>query len=121
MTIFNTIMAAIEFSADNSALEFAAIIAAAMLIAAAIIASKLGKVAEAIEKLVSSPSATVPAPAHAAAPAAVAAAPAQRAVSHTVVLNGIDEETAAAIMAIVSHESGIPLEKLEFKSIKEID
>ena len=36
-------------------------------------------------------------------------------------LNGIDEETAAAIMAIVSHESGIPLEKLEFKSIKEID
>ena len=113
-------MAAIEFSADNSALEFAAIIAAAMLIAAAIIASKLGKVAEAIEKLVSSPSATVPRRSCGSSRGSRRSS-AQRAVSHTVVLNGIDEETAAAIMAIVSHESGIPLEKLEFKSIKEID
>lgn len=30
----------------------------------------------------------------------------------------VDEPTAAVIMALVSHNSGIPLEKLDFKSIK---
>lgn len=30
----------------------------------------------------------------------------------------VDEKTAAAIMAIVSHESGIPLYELRFNSIK---
>lgn len=33
-------------------------------------------------------------------------------------LKNVDERTAAMIMAIVSHESGIPLEELRFKSIK---
>lgn len=32
----------------------------------------------------------------------------------------VDEKTAAVIMAIVSKESGIPLERLAFKSIKRI-
>lgn len=32
----------------------------------------------------------------------------------------VDEKTAAVIMAIVSNESGIPLERLAFKSIKRI-
>ena len=32
-----------------------------------------------------------------------------------------DEQTAAMIMAIVSNESGIPLNRLIFKSIKKID
>ena len=32
-----------------------------------------------------------------------------------------DEKTAAVIMAIVSHESGIPLNRLQFKSIKAIE
>lgn len=32
-----------------------------------------------------------------------------------------DEKTAAAIMAIVSHNSGIPLDRLQFKSIKLIE
>ena len=31
------------------------------------------------------------------------------------------EQTAATIMAIVSHESGIPLNRLDFKSIKLVD
>lgn len=35
-------------------------------------------------------------------------------------LKGVDERTAAMIMAIVSDESGIPLSELCFKSIKEI-
>ncbi len=33
----------------------------------------------------------------------------------------VDERTAAVIMAIVSHESGIPLNRLQFKSIKQIE
>ncbi len=51
----------------------------------------------------------------AAAPAAPApAAPA------AVVLEGIDETQAACVMAIVSHETGIPLDELVFKSIKAV-
>jgi len=33
----------------------------------------------------------------------------------------VEEKTAAMIMAIVSHESGIPLSELQFKSIKALD
>lgn len=36
-------------------------------------------------------------------------------------LLGVDEKTAAMIMAIVSHESKIPLSELQFKMIKAID
>ncbi|MGN0570775.1 MAG: OadG family transporter subunit [Candidatus Fimenecus sp.] len=36
-------------------------------------------------------------------------------------LYDVDEKTAAVIMAIVSHESGIPLNRLQFKSIKAIE
>ena len=32
-----------------------------------------------------------------------------------------DEKTAAVIMALVSHNSGIPLNRLSFKSIKLLD
>lgn len=32
-----------------------------------------------------------------------------------------DEKTAAMIMALVSDQSGIPLDKLDFKSIKKVD
>jgi len=39
----------------------------------------------------------------------------------TLVLKGVDEATAAIIMAIVSDESGIPLERLIFRSIKLIE
>ena len=54
------------------------------------------------------------APAPAPAPASVPAAPA------AVVLEGIDETQAACVMAIVSHETGIPLDELVFKSIKAV-
>ena len=52
----------------------------------------------------------------AAAPAVPAPAPAPAAV----VLEGIDETQAACVMAIVSHETGIPLDELVFKSIKAV-
>ena len=54
----------------------------------------------------------------AAAPAAPAPAPAPApAAPAAVVLEGIDETQAACVMAIVSHETGIPLDELVFKSI----
>lgn len=59
------------------------------------------------------PAMSKPAPAPAVRPAAPAPAP-------QVVLEGIDETQAACVMAIVSHETGIPLDQLVFKSIKAV-
>lgn len=39
----------------------------------------------------------------------------------TLDLQDVDEKTAAVIMAIVSNESGIPLNRLDFKSIKKVE
>ena len=53
------------------------------------------------------------------AKAAPAKAPVQQAaVRDTVLLENVDEKEAAVIMAIVSDKSGIPLERLDFTSIK---
>ena len=65
------------------------------------------------------------APAMANAPAAVPAAavpaaPAPPAAVPQVVLEGIAETQAACVMAIVSHETGIPLDQLVFRSIKAV-
>ena len=59
-----------------------------------------------------------PASVSAAAPAA-AAAPAP-APAPQVKLEGVSEVEAACVMAIVSHETGIPLDQLVFKSIKAV-
>lgn len=55
--------------------------------------------------------------------APVAAAPAAPAVNQVRSLDliDVDESTAAVIMAIVSEESGIPLDRLSFKSIKKVE
>lgn len=58
-----------------------------------------------------------PASVSAAAPAAPAAAPAP---VPQVKLEGVSEVEAACVMAIVSHETGIPLDQLVFKSIKAV-
>ncbi|MBR2079056.1 MAG: hypothetical protein IJ962_02480 [Clostridia bacterium] len=55
--------------------------------------------------------ATIKAPAHPGANS-----PAQ-AVYTGPVLNGIEEQDAAVVMAIVSHKTGIPLNRLKFDSI----
>lgn len=62
-----------------------------------------------------------PASVSAAAPAvaAPAAAPAPAPVPQ-VKLEGVSEVEAACVMAIVSHETGIPLDQLVFKSIKAV-
>ena len=55
-----------------------------------------------------------------AAPAAPAAAPVAYVPANSIQLIDVDEPTAAVVMALVSNQSGIPLERLAFKSIKGI-
>ena len=63
---------------------------------------------------------------HTAHPASVSAAPAAAAPAAApapvpqVKLEGVSEVEAACVMAIVSHETGIPLDQLVFKSIKAV-
>ncbi len=74
-----------------------------------------------ISKVVSSiEGKSAPAPAAApAAPAAAAPAPVPGGTyTGEVALLGCDEKTAAMVMAIVSHETGIPLDQLIFHKIK---
>lgn len=58
--------------------------------------------------------AAAPAPAPAAAPTAAPAKPWDGQLQ----LIDVDEKTAACIMAIVSHETNIPLEELQFRRIQ---
>ena len=66
--------------------------------------------------------APVPAPTAPAAPAAPVAVQYSSApqAQQQVVLEGISDTEAACVMAIVSHETGIPLDQLVFKSIKAV-
>lgn len=81
----------------------------------AVLIQGISKIVRALEGAVSKKSAApaAAAPTPAAAPAVAPAAP-----SAGVQLVGVDEPTAAVVMAIVSNESGIPLNRLSFKSIK---
>ena len=54
-------------------------------------------------------------------PVAVKKAPAQATGTSCVELYGVDEQTAATIMATVSHQTGVDLKHLDFKSIKLLD
>ena len=75
----------------------------------------ISRVMGALEKHTAHPasvSAAAPAPAPAAAPAP--------ALAPHVKLEGVSEVEAACVMAIVSHETGIPLDQLVFKSIKAV-
>ncbi|MBQ2847618.1 MAG: hypothetical protein IJE74_05120 [Clostridia bacterium] len=53
-----------------------------------------------------------------ATPAVPAAAPVAYVPANSIQLVDVDEPTAAVVMALVSNQSGIPLERLMFKSIK---
>ena len=74
----------------------------------------ISKCVQMTQKKASPAPAAVPTP----APAAPASAPAGGAYGGEVALIDVDEKTAACIMAIVSHETGIPLSELVFKKIK---
>ena len=76
----------------------------------------ISRVMGALEKHTAHPaSVSAAAPAAAAPAAAPAPAPAPQ-----VKLEGVSEVEAACVMAIVSHETGIPLGQLVFKSIKAV-
>ena len=77
----------------------------------------VSKAIRAIEAKASSATAETPA----SAPVAPVAPVAEGITAGQVDLIDTDEKTAAVIMAIVSNKSGIPLERLSFKSIKLID
>ena len=72
-----------------------------------------------VSKIIGAMSAkNAPAPVTAAPVAPTAAVPAGGTYTGEVALVDVDEKTAACIMAIVSHETGIPLNELIFKKIK---
>ena len=76
----------------------------------------ISRVMGALEKHTAHPASGSAAPPAASAPAAgPAPAPAPQ-----VKLEGVSEVEAACVMAIVSHETGIPLDQLVFKSIKAV-
>ena len=77
----------------------------------------LSKVVSPIEGKQAAPAAAAAAP----APAAAAPAPAKHTgetYTGEIALIGCDEKTAAMVMAIVSYETGIPLDQLIFHKIK---
>ncbi|MBQ3006487.1 MAG: hypothetical protein IJD78_02895 [Clostridia bacterium] len=98
-----------------------AIIAVLIVFLSKIIRALEGKLSgegtEASEAAANTASSVSVVPAPAAAPAA--AAPAVYAAGRTQLID-VDEPTAAVIMALVSNQSGIPLERLAFRSIRGI-
>lgn len=103
---------------SNDAMDFgkAALVAVVGFITVIVILAIIALFIKAIAAIFDKTSETAKAPAATtpAAPATPAAQPAQSGVE----LVGVDEPTAAVIMAIVSHQSGISLDRLAFKSIK---
>lgn len=102
---------------------FGIVIVFALLIILAILIMIISRIVRAGESIASNKKKKAEAP---AAPAQVRAQTAGTPLPDTLsqgslVLEGVDEPTAAVIMAIVSDESGIPLNRLMFKSIKEKD
>ena len=103
---------------SNDAMDFgkAALVAVVGFITVIVVLAVIALFIKAIAAIFDKTSKTAKAPAATtpAAPAAPAAQPAQSGVE----LVNVDEPTAAVIMAIVSHQSGISLDRLAFKSIK---
>lgn len=95
------------------------VLAVLVLLISKMVRAAQGKAAEAS---VDSAAAIGDVPAVPAVPAAPAAAPLpENQSAGTLELYDCTEKEAAVIMAIVSNESGVPLNRLEFKSIKAIE
>lgn len=104
---------------SNDAMDFgkAALVAVVGFVTVLVVLAVIALFIKAIAAIFDKTSKTAKAPAAApvtAAPATPTVQPAQAGVE----LVGVDEPTAAVIMAIVSHQSGISLDRLAFKSIK---
>lgn len=84
-----------------------------MLVCLCLMIPVISKVVQILQKKPQAAAEAAPAAAVPAAPAPVVGA-----VGGEVALIDVDEKTAACIMAIVSHETGIPLNELIFHKIK---
>ena len=94
-------------------LSMLAIIAVTILIFSKVMSAFTGKKSAEKAPAVAAPAAPAVAPAGTPLPADTSAG--------SLDLVDVDEKTAAVIMAIVSNESGIPLNRLAFKSIKKME
>ena len=88
------------------------------LIALMIVVKIVGKIMTA--KKTEKAAAPVAAPAPAAAPAPVKKAAPAPGSAGELKLYTVDDKTAAMLMAIVANKTGLPLNELRFKSIKEV-
>lgn len=87
----------------------------------AVLVLLLSKAVRAVESAAKKNKKSDDVPAAVAAPAASGSAlPATQSAGKLDLVN-VDDKTAAVIMAIVSNESGIPLNRLQFNSIKKIE
>ena len=92
----------------------------AILAVIAVLIILVSKVIRAVEGVATKKAPEAPAPA--AAPTAPAGVPMPAGMNQgELELINTDEKTAAVIMAIVSDKSGIPLNRLSFKSIKLVE
>ena len=109
-----------RFSTILSNLPIAAVGILVVMFELAIIAVSIFLISKVVRTFVkkedsdSAESSASSAPAAVPAPAAVSAAPSG------IELSGVDEPTAAVIMALVSNKSGSPLSNLRFRSIKKV-
>ncbi len=103
---------------SNDAMDFgkAALVAVVGFITVIVVLAVIALFIKAIAAIFDKTSKTAKAPV--APTLAAPAAPAAQSAQSGVELVGVDEPTAAVIMAIVSHQSGISLDRLAFKSIK---
>lgn len=121
--IFTQIYGSADAMTISKALLVALVGFCTVLIILAIIALFIKLIAYIFSLITKKKAASAPAPAvkKTATVPAVQTAPVARTMHGQVKLIDVDEPTAAVIMALVSHNSGIPLEKLDFKSIKPLE
>lgn len=119
--IFNQIYGSADAMTISKALLVALVGFCTVVIILAVIALFIKFIAYIFSFITKKKVASAPAPAAPVKHAPAVNAPAAAAMRGQVKLIDVDEPTAAVIMALVSHNSGIPLEKLDFKSIKPLE
>ena len=120
--IFTQIYGSADAMTISKALLVALVGFVTVIVILAIIALFIKLIAYIFSLITKKKAASAPAPVKkTAAVPAVQTAPVARTMHGQVKLIDVDEPTAAVIMALVSHNSGITLEKLDFKSIKPLE
>ena len=119
--IFNQIYGSGDAMTISKALLVALVGFCTVIIILAVIALFIKFIAYIFSLIAKKKVASAPAPAAPVKHAPAVNTPVAATMRGQVKLIDVDEPTAAVIMALVSHNSGIPLEKLDFKSIKPLE